>query len=202
LALTVPCAVALVVIPLPIVKVLFERGQTTSEDSLAIAAAVAIYGLGLPAFVLQKALQPLFFAREDTKTPFRYAVWAMIVNAVLAVGLARVLGWIAPAIATTIAGWIMVAQLAYGGRKLGDVARFDARFRQRVWRICLASGIMGGALWGALTLTAPVFAMGGLRYLALLVLILFGVVVYAIAGQLVGAFSFAEMRGMVRRRRG
>ena len=94
LALTVPAAVALVVIPLPLVSVLFQRGAATAADSAAIAQAVAIYGLGLPAFVLQKILQPLFFAREDTRTPFRYAVAAMLVNAAAAVGLAPLLGWL------------------------------------------------------------------------------------------------------------
>ncbi|MFT6944059.1 MAG: putative peptidoglycan lipid II flippase, partial [Yoonia sp.] len=63
LALTIPASVALMVIPLPLVSVLFERGAFTSDDTTATALAVAIYGLGLPAFVLQKTLQPLFFAR-------------------------------------------------------------------------------------------------------------------------------------------
>ena len=83
-----PCAVALVAVPLPLVSVLFERGAFGTDDTAATALAVAIYGLGLPAFVLQKILQPLFFAREDTKSPFRYAVVAMVVNAAVAIGLA------------------------------------------------------------------------------------------------------------------
>lgn len=200
LAVTIPCAVALMVIPLPIVSVLFERGATGSDDSAAIAVAVAVYGLGLPAFVMQKTLQPLFFAREDTKSPFRYAVWAMAVNAIVAVGLAPVIGWIAAAFATTLAGWVMVAMLAAGGRQFGDVARFDPRFRRRLWRICLASAIMGAALWLVMLLIGPLFGLAVWRYLALVILIGFGVLVYALAGQAIGAFSFGEMRTAFRRR--
>lgn len=200
LALTVPCAVALVVVPLPMVSVLFERGATGPDDSAAIALAVALYGLGLPAFVLQKVLQPLFFAREDTRTPFRYAVIAMIVNAVVAIGLAPVIGWIAPAIATTLAGWIMVAMLAIGGRRLGAVARFDDRFKRRAWRICAASAIMGAAMWGTLVLLGPLFGMAGLRYLALLALLAVGAVSYGIAGQAIGAFRLSEFRNALRRK--
>ncbi|SHG70897.1 murein biosynthesis integral membrane protein MurJ [Marivita hallyeonensis] len=199
LALTIPAAVALVVIPLPVVTVLFERGATGPDDSAAIAAAVAIYGLGLPAFVLQKVLQPLFFAREDTKTPFRYAAWAMFVNAAIAIGLAPFIGWIAPAIATTVAGWTMVWMLGYGGRKLGDVARFDSQFRDRIWRVCLASCVMGGVLWITTLLLGPFFAVTGFRFLALAVLIGIGMVTYAVAGQLFGAFSMRELRGAFRR---
>ncbi|MCL4122587.1 UNVERIFIED_CONTAM: hypothetical protein GTU68_040127, partial [Idotea baltica] len=87
LALTIPSAVALVVIPYPLISVLFQRGAFDTADATATALAVAVYGLGLPAFVLQKVLQPLYFAREDTRTPFRYAVVSMIVNVLVAVSM-------------------------------------------------------------------------------------------------------------------
>jgi putative peptidoglycan lipid II flippase len=201
LALTVPCAVALVVMPLPLVSVLFEHGRTGPEDSRAMAIAVAIYGVGLPAFVLQKVLQPVYFAREDTRSPFRFAVWSMVVNAVAAIGLAPLIGWLAPAIATSLAGWTMVWQLARGTRGMGDVARFDTRFYKRAGRIVAASAIMGAALFGAELLLAPWLATAGLRVLALLLLIAVGVAVYGVAGQLLGAFRLSEFRSIVRRRK-
>ena len=61
LALTIPSAVALMVMPVPIVSVLFERGVFGPDDTVATALALAVYGAGLPAFVLQKVLQPLYF---------------------------------------------------------------------------------------------------------------------------------------------
>jgi len=194
LALTIPAAVALMVVPLPLVSVLFERGATTSDDSAAIAMAVAVYGLGLPAFVIQKILQPLYFAREDTRTPFRYAVIAMIVNAVIAIGLAPLIGWIAAAIATTLAAWVMVILLSLGARPLGDIARFDARFHTRIWRIVTASCGMGLVLWATMSLTAPFFALAGWRYLALLGLMLIGMISYFGLGQLIGAFRLGEFK--------
>jgi len=201
LALTVPCAVALVVIPLPLVAVLFERGAFGADDSAATALAVAVYGLGLPAFVLQKIMQPVFFAREDTRRPFRYAALAMVVNAVLAFGLAPVIGWIAAALATTVAAWVMVWQLARGARGFGDVAQFDAQFRRRLWRIVLASAIMGAVLWGAAVVLGPFLALAGWRWLALVLLVALGVLSYGLAGQGLGAFRVQEMRGQFRRRR-
>jgi len=199
LALTIPAAVALMVIPLPLVTVLFERGAMTSDDSAAIAVAVAIYGLGLPAFVMQKTLQPLFFAREDTRSPFRYALVTMVINAAIAFGLAPVIGWIAPALATTLAGWVMVALLAAGNRSMGDVARFDARLRRRIWRICVASAVMGGVLWMASATMQPFLGMAGVRFAALAVLVLIGMVTYGVVGQLIGAVSFREVKSSLRR---
>jgi putative peptidoglycan lipid II flippase len=204
LTLTIPAAVALVFVPLSLVKVLFERGATTADDSAAIAVAVAIYGLGLPAFVMQKILQPLFFAREDTRSPFRFAVVAMVVNAALAVGLAMLmgpqLGWLGPAIATTVAGWTMMWLLIAGARPFGEVARLDRQARARVWRIMLASAGMGAVLWAVNVALTPFLGMAGWRYLALLGLILAGVVAYAVLGQMLGAFKWSEIRGMLRRR--
>lgn len=205
MTLTLPAAVALVLAPFPLVSVLFQRGAITVDDSAAIAFAVAIYGLGLPAFVAQKILQPLFFAREDTTRPFRYAVIAMVVNAVLAIGLAVLLGgpagWIGPAIATTVAAWVMVWSLRVGARSMGDVARFDARFHKRIWRILAASVVMGVVLLVTNNAVAELILTPGWRYLALVLLIGSGMVSYAFAGQAFGAFRLSELVSGMRRAR-
>ncbi|MBB3993079.1 putative peptidoglycan lipid II flippase [Sulfitobacter undariae] len=199
LALTIPSSVALVVIPLTLVSVLFERGATTVDDAAAIATAVMIYGLGLPAFVLQKVLQPLYFARADTKRPFYFAVAAMVINAGLAIGLAPVVGWLSPAIAATTAGWAMYALLAIGARRYGEAAKFDARFRKRIWRIIAASLIMGVTLWFFDLQMGALLAMRGWRGLGLLILIVIAAVSYFGSGQLIGAFKLSEFKSAMRR---
>jgi putative peptidoglycan lipid II flippase len=199
LLLTIPAAAALIAIPVPLVSVLYERGATGAEDVAAIAMAVAIYGAGLPAFVLQKVLQPLFFAREDTRSPFHYALVAMVVNAVLAVGLQPLVGWLAPAIAAPAAGWVMVLQLWLGSRRMGEAAQFDARFQRRCLRIVLASVAMGVVLLGAATILSDVLSLAYWRYLALLALIVVGAVAYFTIGQIIGAFRLSEFRSALRR---
>ncbi|OYW51692.1 MAG: murein biosynthesis integral membrane protein MurJ [Rhodobacterales bacterium 12-65-15] len=114
LLLTLPAAVALVVIAWPIISVLFQRGAYGAEATVNTAWALAAYGMGLPAFVLHKVLQPLYYAREDTRSPFRFAVWSMVVNAGLAVGLMPLIGFLAAAIATSAAAWTMVVFLIGG----------------------------------------------------------------------------------------
>jgi putative peptidoglycan lipid II flippase len=201
LALTIPSAVALIVIPLPLVSVLFQRGAATAADSAAIAMAVAIYGAGLPAFVMQKILQPLFFAREDTRSPFRYALIAMAVNLVAAIGLVPWFGWLAPAVATTLAGWAMVGFLWQGSRGMGLAATFDDRFRRRIWRICAASVLMGAMLFGLVQVLEPALNTAGLRYLALTGVVAAAIVFFFGVGQVIGAFRLAEFRNAMRRRR-
>ena len=199
LALTVPATVALMVIPIPLVSVLFERGEFTSQDTLSTALAVAVYGLGLPAFVMQKTLQPLYFAREDTKRPFYYALVAMLFNVVLAVGLSPYIGFIAAALGTTITGWAMALQLWWGTRGMGEAARFDPRFWSRLWRILGASAGMGVALVLAEALLSPLLSGGAVRYLALLALVMVGIVSYFGIGQIIGAFKLGEFRRAMRR---
>lgn len=201
LALTLPAAVALVVSAQPMVSVLFERGMFGPADTVATALAVAVYGVGLPAFVLQKVLQPLFFAREDTKRPFQYALVAMVVNAALAIGLAPVIGFIAAAVATSAAGWVMVWQLWRGSRSMGEAVWLDDGLRHRAPRIALAALVMGGVLWATQTALAPMLAMAGWRYLALALLIAAGVISYFGAGALLGGFRLADFKSAVRRSR-
>ena len=199
MALTVPSAVALIVIPGALVSVLFGRGAFTPDDVDATALAVAVYGAGLPAFVLQKVLQPLYFAREDTRTPFRFALVAMVVNAAVAVAMAWAIGFIGAAIGTTVAAWAMVWLLWRGTRGMGEVARFDTRFRTRLPKIIAASVLMGVALIAFAYLLAPLLVIGGVRWIGLLVLILGGMAVYFGAGHVIGAFRLGEFRRALRR---
>lgn len=201
LALTLPSAIALMVVPLPIVSVLYERGATGPDDAAAIAVAVAIYGLGLPAFVLQKVQQPLFFARGDTKRPFYYALVTMVLNALLAFGLVPYIGWLAPAIATTVSAWAMVALLAWGSRDMGEVARFDARFWTRLWRIALAACGMGACLWVLVVILSPAFGSPGIRIIALLVLIILGAASFFGLAHVLRGLRLDELRASLRRGR-
>ena len=199
LALTLPAAVALVVIALPLIGVLYGRGNFGADDIANTALALAIYGLGLPAFVLQKTLQPLYYAREDTRRPFRYAVVSMLVNVGFAVGMMPVIGFAAAALATTVSGWFMLLQLWLGTRGMGDEARADARLRSRMWRIVLASVAMGAVLWLAQVLLGPGLGMPGWRYIALAGLCGIGIVSYFAIGFLIGAFRMSDFRSALRR---
>jgi len=199
LALTLPSAVALMIIPTALVSVLFQRGAFDVVDTTNTALAVAIYGAGLPSFVLAKVLAPLFFAREDTKTPFRFALVSMVVNAGLAIGLSPYLGFLAAAIGTTVAGWSMLALLWIGSRKLGPAAAIDTRLKAKLPKILLACLVMGGALLGAQYLLAPWLYGSSLRYAALGALVAFGALVYTLVIIGSGAFRPSDLKSIFRR---
>jgi putative peptidoglycan lipid II flippase len=199
LALTLPAAVALMVIPVPIVAVLFQRGAFTAADTLPTALAVAVYGAGLPAFVMQKVISPLYYAREDTRSPFRFALHAMLVNAALALGLAPFIGFIAAALGTTVAGWVMMWQLWRGTRTMGDVAAIDARLRRAAPRIAVSCLVMAAVLAASAHLLAAPLADQLHRYPALALLVAAGAASYTAAAFATGGMRLSDLRAAMRR---
>jgi putative peptidoglycan lipid II flippase len=197
--LTLPAAFALVVIPLPIVVVLFERGAFDRAAVDATAAALAAFGLGLPSFVLVKVLQPGFFAREDTKTPFLVTVVSVAANIALGLALFWPLRHVGLALATSLAMWLNTAMLALGLRRRGFFA-LDQRCRERLPRIALANLIMAVGLWLARELLGGWFEADTLSRIAGLVLLVGeGLVLYGAAALLFGAVRIDEIRASLRR---
>ena len=199
LALTLPAAVALMVIALPLTAVLYQRGAFGVDDTAATALALAIYGAGLPAFVLHKVYQPLYYAREDSRSPFRFALISMILNAAIAFGLMPVIGFAAAALATSLAGWIMALQLWLGSRKMGDAARFDTRFRSRAPRIIVASAVMGLVLYFGQAVLGDMLASRGWRFVGLGLLVSLGITSYFGFGTAIGAFRLSDFRKLRQR---
>ncbi len=158
--LTVPAAVALAVIATPIVRVLFERGAFQPSDTQATAALLSIFALGLPAFVLIKVFSPSYFAREDTRTPMRYAAISLTANTAGSVGLffafreAGLLPHLGIAVATTLGGWLNAMLLWRGLSRHGHFT-LDRQTRRNLPRIVLAGLAMGGGLVILADLLAP-----------------------------------------------
>ncbi|MEM0975970.1 MAG: murein biosynthesis integral membrane protein MurJ [Pseudomonadota bacterium] len=175
--LTAPAAIALICIPTPIVEALFERGAFTSEDTAKTATALAIYGLGLPAFVMQKLYQPIFFSRGDTKTPFRFALVAMVVNAVLAVGLMSALGYLAAAWATSISAYVMLALLIWKARQTGSESRFSRDTIMSISTTVAGCGVLA-LLFLPLSIAAEHFELN--KYAELGLYVLAGGAVFAV----------------------
>jgi len=185
----------------PITSVLYQRGAFGPEAAAATALATSAYGLGLPAFVLQKVLQPLFYARHDTRRPMNYALLTIGVNAAAAIGFSYLFGFVGAALGTTLAAWAMVVLLWFGSRNMGDAARPDSRLLSRLPRMVASAAIMGGVLLATNWLLADALATPGLRYIALLGLVTAGIVSYFTAAELTGAMRIAELKASLRRRK-
>ena len=87
----IPAAVGLVVLAEPLCATLFQYHKFTAADTRMVAAAVSAMSVGIPAFMLSKVLLPAFYARQDTRTPMKVAVWTVLVNVVLIASFVTVL---------------------------------------------------------------------------------------------------------------
>ena len=197
--LSFPSSIALFVIPMPLVSAIFEHGATNNRDIEAISLACAIYGLGLPAFMLQKILQPLYFSQENTILPFRFALIAMIINGVFAIGLMEPFGWMAPAIAVTISAWAMVGLLAFGASKFEDIARIGKASQYRMIRIGFSAIGMGLVLWGVDTFMGTYTETTLARVSYAIILLLIGFFVYILLANLSGAFKLSDLLKVLKR---
>lgn len=201
LLLTVPAALALIVMPQPIIQVLFERGAFDSAATDATAAALMAYAIGLPAYVGIRVFTPGYFAREDTATPVRIAALAMLVNVVLNVVLMQPLGHVGIAVASSVSAWLNIILLVVVLARRGHY-KSDARLISRLFGIAGASVIMAGVLWFAAAWAVPWLSGNAIeQVVTLAVLIAGGLALYLISARLFGVYSIQEIKATVRRAR-
>lgn len=193
LFLTLPAAAALWVLSDEIIRVLYERGAFTQENTTVVAAILAIYGIGLPGFVMIKALQPGFYAREDTRTPMRFTGISVVINSAMAISLFPILAERGIAIAEAAAGWINTVLLFITLHRRGHLTWEWALFT-RTLRLMIAAAIMSVVLvylsdyWSAwlapdASLLHQLTALGGLVAIAMVV---YFSIAFAIGGADIG----------------
>ncbi len=199
LLLTLPATAALIVIADPVVAVLYERGAFGAEARAATGAALAAFALGLPAYVMIKALAPGFYAREDTGTPFRYAAVGVAVNIALSLALFPFVQALGIALATAAAAWVNAALLGWRLHRLGYLD-LDDTLRRNLWRIGGASLALGVALAAAAALLADAWDGSALaKAAALAALTLGGAALYGALVMATGVITPAELKRHFRR---
>ncbi|WP_312222179.1 murein biosynthesis integral membrane protein MurJ [Rhizobium rhizoryzae] len=154
LFLTLPAAAGIWILSEAIIRVLYERGAFSADNTAVVASILAIYGLGLPGFVMIKALQPGFYAREDTKTPMRFTIVSVVVNSALAISLFPLIAERGIATAEAAAGWINTCLLFFTLWKRGDLT-WEWSFARRVLMLLIATAFMSAGLIYAMPYAAP-----------------------------------------------
>ena len=119
LLIGLPAALALVVLAEPLLSTLFQYGEFTAFDVAKTAESLRAYSAGLLAAMLIKVLAPGFYARQDTRTPVKIGVIAMLAN--MAFGAMLVWEWRHVGLATAMAlsAWLNAGLLYLGLRRAG-----------------------------------------------------------------------------------
>jgi len=147
--LALPCAVALLVFPQPLVAVLYHYGQFKPTDVNQTVIALMGYGAGLLGLVAIKVLAPGFYARQDIRTPVRIAITVLVLTQLMNLALVPLLGHAGLALSIGLAALVNATWLLIGLRRRGSY-RPSAEWRGFLLRIGLACGVMGvGLAWAA-----------------------------------------------------
>ena len=205
MALTLPAAAALMIAPVFLIEAFFVRGAFTFFDAQQSGAALFHFAWGVPAFVLIKVLAPPYFARQDTKTPMRFALVSVVINIIAGAGLFLGLksmglpGFTGLAVATSLAAWAN-AGLLWLTLIRRDWYRPGPKLVSGLIRSALATALMSALVAALLWQRAPIeTALGGSKEAAAALIVFAGGVSYTVFAFLTGALRLSDLRQVLRR---
>ncbi len=193
--ITFPSMAGLIILGRPIIQVLFERGAFDAHASLMTEQGLFYYTVGLWAFSGIRVLVAAFYALQDTKTPVKIAIAALMVNLAMSLCLMGPLKHGGLALALSIASSVQFILLIFFLNKKISLNNLKLIFISS-GKSALAASIMALGVYGGLSscLTADtgkgVFVM--ISHLTILILI--GVIIYFGAARLLGC---SEMRSIL-----
>jgi putative peptidoglycan lipid II flippase len=200
LFITIPATVALIALRVPIISVLFQRGEFSVQSTTLTAQALLYYTVGLWAFSVIRIIVSAFYSLQDTRSPMKAAIAALIVNAAFSVALMFPLKHGGIALATSIASAVNVGMLwVILNRKVGTI--LDSQFYLSLGKTLLASLVMWGVIL-AIGLLYPWRISGPFdgRLIYLVLCVFGGATAFFTAATLAGSPEIAMMRQSIRRR--
>ncbi|CEO13914.1 virulence factor MviN [[Clostridium] sordellii] len=111
-----PTTIGAIVLAIPIVRILFQRGAFDEKSTALTATALVFYSIGMVGVGLRDILGKVFYSLKDTKTPMINGIIAVILNIVLNIALVKVMGHGGLALATSLSAIICIL-LLFGSLK-------------------------------------------------------------------------------------
>lgn len=202
LLLGVPAALGLILLATPLTATIYQYGEFTAFDTRMAAISLSAMAVGVPAFMLSKVLMPAFYARQDTRTPMRAALWTVAANVGLTIvfttplwlnGVEGAHGGIG--LATGLAGIINAWLLWYYVRRAG-LHRAQPGWHRLLAQLGVACVAMALVVLALRAWAGDWVAMAAhLRVLWLLGIVVAGAVSYALALALCGVRP-RDLRGV------
>lgn len=189
---TIPASVGLFVLAIPVVQLLFQRGEFSASDTVGVAGVLSFFIFGMPFVGGVRNTVPAFFAMKDSKTPVMVSTIAVIFNGVLALVLMRILSVNGLALALALSNFANFLLLIFLlKRKIGAIGGRDIILS--VLRVSCAALVMGVVIWLLRVYAISMFMERGLLLLALaiLLLIIVGLTVYLFTLRLMKAPEYA-----------
>jgi len=193
LFLSLPAAIALLVIAEPIIHVMYQRGAFGDAAAMATSRALMAFAVGLPAFILAKIISPVFYAHKDTKTPFKIAMICIGINLFFNLALMGPMKYVGMALATSIAGWANVIMMSVVLRRRGWLA-VERKLVVQAGKILAACAAMALVLYILRGAIVPYMDAGEIkRFTLLFAVALLGLASYLVAGLMLDVMSLRKL---------
>jgi putative peptidoglycan lipid II flippase len=123
---TIPAMIGLIVLRVPIVQLLFNRGAFDVTSTRLTAEALLYYSLGLWAFSGVRVVVATFYALQDTKTPVKVAIFSLLANIVFSILLMGPMLHGGLALATSLSSMLNLGTLIWFLKKrLGRIGAYN-----------------------------------------------------------------------------
>jgi len=140
--ITVPAMAGLIALREPIVNILFQRGKFDYIATAGTAEALLFYSLGIWSIVGVRVVTACFYSMQDTRTPVKIAVIALVTNVLLSLMLMQPLRHSGLALANTLASVVnFVLLFVFLKKKL--VSLNAQRIVSSFFKTLIASVVMG-----------------------------------------------------------
>jgi putative peptidoglycan lipid II flippase len=124
----------------PIIKLLYQRGKFTAEDTINVAVLLAIYSVGMIALSWQDIFNKYFYSMQKSVVPMISAIAGITANVTLSFALIPSIGLKGLAIATVVSGFLMVFVLALCSLKVTKKI-FTKSFCKEILKIGVAGAV-------------------------------------------------------------
>ena len=155
-----PLGILMIVLAVPIVRVVYERGAFNSEASKFVAPMLMAYGVGMFFYLGRDVIVRVFYALGDGETPFRVSVANIVLNGVL--DYFCIQGFGAPGLVLATVGVnivSMVVLLWLLNKKLNGLPLLS--WSGAIASLTGASLVAGAASWGILLGTEKLLGTDG-----------------------------------------
>jgi putative peptidoglycan lipid II flippase len=197
--LSAACAAGLASLAQPIIHTIYERGLFLHSDTIKVSDCLFIFSFGLPAFILNKVLTPIFYANHDAKTPFKITSITIVINIILNIILIKDYKHLGIAIASVFSSWLNVMFIFYFLKK-DKLQISNQGLSLFIFKTISAGAVLFFASkYFFAIFSYKIYSSGSLyKFIYLLLVIIISSVVFFALAAILRVFSLKEIRSFIR----
>lgn len=177
LIIIIPTTIGIVVLSVPIVELLYERGAFDSDATRMTSLALVFYSFGLIGISFRNILNKTFYSFKDTKTPMKNSVLTVGINIILNLILVRPMSHIGLALATSIAEIFGATLLITSLRK--KIGSFSIKYYTTyLIKLGISAGVMGTVIYFINAFLNNMSEKFIFRLILLVLIIFIGAIIY------------------------